>query len=322
MRERRFKRFSIRGPAVLFALVLVLAVTLTVLWNVALVHDYNRLRDLAAGGGAFHGALIAVGSALLLAIIVLSCILGIQLLTNLRWSQRQSNFLASVSHELNSPLTSIKLYAQTLRRDDLSASDRAGFVRKILFDTDRLSHIIANILRAAELDNRGEELRVVPEPVDLSRYVREYVDDARTIYAGKIEASFAAEGEARVAIDPIMFRQVLDNLFDNALRYRGDRPARVEVRVRGGEQRVELLVRDDGIGIRPEMLDNVFERFYRLEDGAAPQTGRKGMGIGLSVVRSIVRSHGGDVHAESEGRGRGTLIRIRLPALAQEPVRP
>ena len=140
MRERRFKRFSIRGPVVLFALVLVLAVTLTVLWNVALVHDYNRLRDLAAGGGAFHGALIAVGSALLLAIIVLSCVLGIQLITNLRWSQRQSNFLASVSHELNSPLTSIKLYAQTLRRDDLSAPDRAGFVRKILFDTDRLSH--------------------------------------------------------------------------------------------------------------------------------------------------------------------------------------
>ena len=306
-----------RLPAALLATVLVLVVTLMVLWNVVLVHDYNRLKELA-GGSYFHTTFIILGSALFLAITVLSTILGIRLISNLRWSQRQSNFLASVSHELNSPLSSIKLFAQTLQREGLSPADRARFTGKILVDTERLSRIVANIVRAAEVDHRGEHLTVAPAEVDLMSYLRTYVDDAQAVHAGEVEMSLAGD-EACVEIDPLMFRQVLDNLVDNAIRYRVMTPAPVALRVVRDGDWTEIQVTDQGIGLAPERLERIFDRFKRMEEGQ-PVKGRRGMGIGLSIVRSIVLSHGGTVGARSAGPGTGSTMWIRLPAIRRAEV--
>jgi len=299
--------------------VLVLVVTLMVLWNFVLVHDYRRLRELA-GGSAFHGTFIVLGSALFLAITVLLTILGIRLISNLRWSQRQSNFLASVSHELNSPLSSIKLYAQTLRQENLGPADRARFTGKILVDTERLSRIVANIVRAAEVDHRGEVLTVAPSEVDLMSYLRAYVDDAQAVRAGAVEMHLGGE-DACVEIDPFMFRQVLDNLVDNAVRYRSRTPASVELRVVRAGPWVELQVTDEGIGIPADRLEKIFERFSRLEEQERV-TGQRGMGIGLSIVRSIVQSHGGTVGARSKGQGHGATFWIRLPEVLREEAAP
>jgi signal transduction histidine kinase len=317
VREVRFRNTSVRLPAALLATVLVLVITLMVLWNVVLVHDYTRLKELA-GGGTFHWTFIILGSALFLAITVLSTILGIRLISNLRWSQRQSNFLASVSHELNSPLSSIKLFAQTLQREGLSPADRARFTGKILVDTERLSRIVANIVRAAEVDHRGEHLTVAPGEVDLMSYLRTYVDDAQAVHAGEVELSLSGD-EACVEIDPLMFRQVLDNLVDNAIRYRVKTPAPVALRVVLDGEWTEIQVIDEGAGIAPERIERIFERFSRLDDGQ-PVKGRRGMGIGLSIVRSIVLSHGGTVGARSAGPGKGSTIWIRLPAIRRAEV--
>jgi signal transduction histidine kinase len=319
VRERRFPYISIRGPVILLTVVLVLIITLTVLWNVVLARDYRLFRDLTASSDDFHTSFIALGSALFLAIIVLSVILGTQLIASVRWRQRQSRFLASVSHELNSPLSAIKLFAQTLRKESLTPEERSGFVGKIVFDVDRLAHMIANILRAAEFSHRGEELSILPSEVNLHAYLREYVSDAATVYSERVDLSLEAEEEVWVEIDPMMFRQVLDNLVDNAIRYRGNRPAKVRFLLTSHEDRVELDVSDEGVGIPAETLDDIFERFYRIE-GNEPPTGRRGMGIGLNVVRSIVRGHGGSVVAYSDGPGQGALFRIRLPAMAKEKV--
>ncbi len=184
MSERRYRKYprrSLRGPVTLFVIVLVMVVTLTVLWNFILVHDYQQLRKLAQEA-TFHGAFVAMGSALFVAIIVLSSILAAQLFDQIRFSQRQSNFIASVSHELNSPLSAIKLFAQTLRKHDIALEDRLDFVEKILFDVDRLHRLIANILRAAEADHRGQELHVVVQNVELGQYLRRYVVDAGPVY--------------------------------------------------------------------------------------------------------------------------------------------
>ncbi|MHC4338585.1 MAG: sensor histidine kinase [Planctomycetota bacterium] len=299
---------------------LVLIVTLTVLWNVVLAHDYQRFRDLAAESEAFHWTLIAVGSLLFLAIIVLSSVLGIQLFASIRWRNRQADFLATVSHELNSPLSSIKLFAQTLRRGDLDPADRAGFVSKILFDVGRLSRIIANILRAAEADNRGEELQVALQEVELGKYLHDYVDDARALYEGKLELELTGEREARASIDPMMFRQVLDNLVDNAVRYRGSGVAQMEFRLLRPDGWVELEAIDQGVGIPEEELGLIFDRFYRAEN-LSPDRRRRGMGIGLDVVRTIIRGHGGEVGARSEGPGKGTAIWVRIPGV-EEPAAP
>ena len=319
MRERRFVKLSTRGPAILLTVILVLIVTLTVLWNVVLARDYRRLRDLAAESDAFHWTFVALGSALFVAIIVLAVILGTQLIASIRWRQRQSSFLASVSHELNSPLSSIRLFAQTLRKESLRPEERVSFVGKIVFDVDRLSHMIANILRAAEFTHRGEELSVDPTQVDLLAYLREYAADAETVYAGRVELTVHGEGEIWVEIDPMMFRQVLDNLVDNSIRYRGERPARVEFRVAASDGWTVLDVADRGIGIPGDMLESIFERFYRIGTGGR-ETGRKGMGIGLSVVRSIIHAHHGTVVARSDGKDSGSVFRIRLPRLEGDTV--
>ena len=147
-------------PIVLFTIVLASVVTLTVLWHVVLFKDWAQIRELAqqaqAGGQSFHWALLALGSILFIAVVVLLSILASQLFSEIRWNERQQNFIASVSHELNSPLSSIKLYAQTLR-GPLSDDEKRKFLEVILADVDRLSHLIGNILRAA-----ADELPVRP----------------------------------------------------------------------------------------------------------------------------------------------------------------
>ncbi len=318
MSERRYRSLSIRGPVTLFVIVLVLIVTLTVLWHVALVQDYQKLKELAAQEAAFHWTFIALGSVLFLTIIVLSSSLGAQLIGHIRWSQRQSNFISSVSHELNSPLSAIKLFAQTLRNQDLAAVDRRDFVDKILFDVERLQRLIANILRAAEVDNRGDELPVLTQSVGLLGYLSDYIEDASALNRESgLELSLAGRSE-RVKLDRMMFRQVLDNLIDNAVRYRGEGPPRVELKLERVDGWAELRVRDRGMGVEAHELGHLFDRFYRSDQLARSQR-RKGTGIGLFVVRSIVEAHGGRIKAFSDGPGRGTTISIRLPALSAEP---
>ncbi len=314
MSDRRYRSLSIRKPVILFVIVLVLIVTLTVLWHVALVQDYQKLKALAAQDSAFHWTFIALGSVLFLTIIVLASILGAQLIGHIRWSQRQSNFIASVSHELNSPLSAIKLFAQTLRKRDLNTEDRLDFVEKILFDVERLQRLISNILRAAEVDNRGDELPVVMQDVELYGYLEGFIQDAATLNEESgLQLTLTGEGAQWVKLDRMMFRQVLDNLIDNAIRYRGKNHPQVDLKLTSSEEWAELRIADRGMGVGANELPHLFERFYRSE---APETQpkRKGTGIGLFVVRSIVEAHGGRVKAFSDGPGHGMTLSIRLPA--------
>ena len=306
----RYRRLSLRGPVTLFVVVLVLCVTLTVLWNVALVQEYQKLRELTHDV-TFRWGFMALGSVLFLTIIILSSVLGAQLISHIRWLQRQSNFMASVSHELNSPLSSIKLFAQTLRRPEMSDEDRLNFVGKILADVERLQRLISNILRATEVDNFGAEIPVTLQATELENYLEDYIEDVKSRH-WKAEIQFESDCASSVRLDGMMFRQVLDNLVDNAVRYRGERPARILIRhnQRGGWAKVQVI--DQGMGIDPADLPKLFDRFFQVEDPTRPR-GRRGTGIGLYVVRSIIISHEGWVEARSAGIDRGTTIHIRLP---------
>ena len=147
---------SIRGPVTIFVIVLVLVITLTVLWNVVLVHDWNRIRELAVTeaqrSGPFHTTFIALGSSLFGIIIVLLSMFGARTFSEILARRRQEGFLASVSHELNSPLQSLKLQAQTLMQPNLEATARERFLELMVEDVDRLSALIGNVLRAAQID--------------------------------------------------------------------------------------------------------------------------------------------------------------------------
>ncbi len=316
--RRRHRRLSLRRPITIFVLILVLVLTLTVLWHVRLVYDYQKLKHLAAQD-AFHWTFIALGSLLFLVIIILSSVLAAELIGHIRWSRRQSNFLASVSHELNSPLSSIKLFAQTLRRPDLKASDRLDFVNKILFDVERLQRLIANILRSADADSREDELQVVVQRVDLATYLRDFIHDANRLHASSgLEITFSGDSEMHLELDRLMFRQVLDNLVDNAVRYHGDSPPHVEINVQRVGGWAEIRIIDQGLGVSDADLPKLFERFFRAHSEVYGQRRSPGTGIGLYVVRSIVEAHGGRVRAESPGLEKGLAIIMRLP---QAPAR-
>lgn len=307
------RRLSLRRPVTIFVIILVLMLTLTALWHVRLVHDYQKLKELASQD-AFHWTFIALGSLLFVVIIVLSSILGAELFGHIRWRQRQSNFLASVSHELNSPLSSIKLFAQTLRRPDLEPDDRLDFVNKILFDVERLHRLISNILRSADADSRTEELQVVVQRVELDTYLDDFLHSARRLHAGSdLEIRIEGDRGLWLELDKLMFRQVLDNLVDNAVRYHGETTPEITLGVRRLGGWAEIRVTDQGLGVADADLPKLFDRFFRAETVVPGQRRRAGTGIGLYVVRTIVQAHGGRVRAESAGLGQGLSVAMRLP---------
>lgn len=311
--RRRHRRLSLRRPVTIFVFILALMLTLTVLWHVRLVHDYQKLKALAAQD-AFHWTFIALGSLLFLVIIILSSVLAAELISHIRWSQRQSNFLASVSHELNSPLSSIKLFAQTMRSPELATADRLDFVNKILSDVERLQRLISNILRSADADSHEDELQVVVQRVELGTYLTEYLDDANRLHAeNELQIELQGDSDMWLELDRLMFRQVLDNLVDNAIRYHGDTPPKVIIEVRPSGGWAEIRVIDHGVGVSETELPKLFDRFFRAEALGPGQRRRHGTGIGLYVVRSIVQAHGGRVRAESAGIGKGLAIVMRLP---------
>jgi len=311
--KRRLER-SITFPVVVFIVVLVIVVILGLLWNVVLVNDYRQIRELAmhapAGGAGFHWALLALGSLLFISVVVLLSVLAAQLFSEIRWNERQQNFIASISHELNSPLSSIKLYAQTLR-GEVTPEDRARFLQVILTDVDRLAHLISNIMRAAQEDR----LPARPEPVPVAPYLEAYQAEIASQFLrrgrGDEIVLKPVDPELHAMLDRTLFRQVLDNLVDNATKYARNQKTRIEIEALERDRRLVLTVKDDGIGIPKSELRKVFERFYRIEGDS--ERSRKGTGLGLFIVRSIVTAHEGDVYAESEGKDRGCTFRIELP---------
>jgi signal transduction histidine kinase len=310
----RLKR-SLTPAVVMFAIVLAITIMLAVLWQVALVTDYNQIRRLAnmaeTGHEPFHWGVVAVGSTLIVAIIVLVSIIASQLFSEIRWNERQQNFIASVSHELNSPLSSIKLYAQTLQGEALTVGERNKFLSVILADVDRLAHLIRNILRAAQIDTLPVRTELVPLAPYLEAYVAEIGLQLAHRGRGDEIKLLPIDADLHAMLDRTLFRQVLDNLVDNAIKYSRENRVKIEIEARQAKEETEILVRDDGIGIPRSELKKIFDRFYRIEGDA--QRSRKGTGLGLFIVRSIVELHDGEISAESEGPHRGSTFTITLP---------
>ena len=318
--QRRIR--SLRGTVILFVIALALVLALLVLWNVVLAVDLQRIKELMAErdretGSAFHWTFIALGSVLFVATIVLISILGAQLVHHVRYTQRLSTFIATFTHELNSPLASIKMFAQTLRRSELSPDERTRFLDLILSDTERLRRQITNVLDTARLDSLLG-LRIAPEPTQLGSYLQEFVTEKRLLLRTSPDASLdlRIDTDAVASIDPHAFRNVLDNLLDNAIKYSAPNPPHVTIALDAHPQCVSLEVSDRGAGIPPNDLELIFERFGR---SGGHSNRRQGTGLGLWIVHQIVSAHSGRIRARSPGLDQGTTFRIELPLTKVDP---
>jgi len=237
--------------------------------------------------------------------------LCVWLVNEMRFNQRQRAFLDAVTHELKTPLASFRLYLDTLGRHDLEADRRGEFIGRMQEDLDRLDRTIGQVLAAAHAEERVKQPQ---EVVDLQAILGDCVDRVRERHHLEPAAVRLGTLEAvSVRGDPAELDVIFSNLLDNAVKY-----SRQPVDVRVGVQtthdgRVKVEITDRGIGIPPRELRRIFQRFYRA--GREVQRTVAGLGLGLFVVRNLVRRQGGNVVAKSEGSGRGSRFVVTLRAV-------
>jgi signal transduction histidine kinase len=234
------------------------------------------------------------------------------LIREFRRNEQHDAFINSVTHELKTPITSIRLYLETLKTREISKEQREEFYNIMLADSDRLLHTVEQVLHAGRTSHPR---RINASIIDLGQMVHECLDLARVQYnldADALRYSEALdEPRALVSGEPEELRAAVSNLLDNAVKY-SDQEVRVSVEVATLDaKRVAVRVADHGIGIQGPQLKRIFKRFYRAPGGLMARF--KGTGLGLFIVRSIVEKHGGRVFAESAGLGQGSTFTIHLP---------
>jgi len=259
------------------------------------------------------GVLAILGVIFFLLIIAGMVLNTIFLVREIRRNEQQDSFLNAVTHELKTPVASIRLYLQTLQSRELDAEKRREFYRIMLEDSDRLIHTIEQVLRAGSTRSRFR--REARSRVDLAEIARECVELARTRFhldeASLTFENHASGDAARVLGNVEELKAAIWNLIDNAVKYsQSDINIRVELE-EVAPARVAVRVSDRGIGISSTELKRIFRRFYRTPALGAVRT--KGSGLGLFIVRSVAKNHGGRAFAESSGAGQGSRLTLLLP---------
>jgi two-component system sensor histidine kinase SenX3 len=234
------------------------------------------------------------------------------LIREIRRNEQHDSFINAVSHELKTPIASLRLYLDTLRSRQLSAEQQQEYFRDMKEDVDRLDADVEQVLKAAEV--RGRARRPF-SAVNVEALAAQCAERARTRHQLSDEAlrfqSNVNGTQPLVMGDEDDLRTAFNNVIDNAVKYSGDTIA-VEVNVSVPDpQHVRVQVRDHGVGIPRRELKQVFRRFYRVKGRGV--AGIRGSGLGLFIVRTIARRHGGRVEAHSEGEGRGTTVDLTLP---------
>ena len=278
------------------------AISLNIGW-IVITAESARLRVLVFGIITF-GLIIA-------GLIVYTVFLVLEI----RRNEDHDTFINSVTHELKTPIASIRLYLETLQSRALNDEQRRGFYDVMLADADRLNRTVEQVLRAGVASQKPKV--IARAPVDMSALARECMDLAvarHHLQPGAIALESHDEGPLMVRGDAEELRTSLTNLLDNAVKYSSD-AVRVTVSVAApSPDTVWVRVQDRGVGIPRKQLKRIFHRFYRVQTRGLKQV--KGTGLGLYIVRSIARAHGGRVFAQSEGEGRGATFTLELPRLA------
>ena len=257
-----------------------------------------------------HGVLLFLGILLLAAVISGVVLNTIFLVREIRRNEQHDAFINAVTHELKTPVASIRLYLETLQTRQVDEAKRQEFYRTMLEDSDRLLATIEQVLRTGRVGSTAHRLN--PTRIDLDEVIRSSVEVVRTLHRVPAEGlRYQPCGPATVFGDLDEIRAAVTNLIDNAVKYSA---ATVNVTVETARldgRFVVLRVKDQGPGIPKSELNRVFRRFYRVPGPLASRI--KGTGLGLYIVRSVAKRHGGRVWAESEGPGLGSTFALQLP---------
>lgn len=276
-----------------------LAIALNVSWIVL------NLREVAM---LIFGVVVFL---LIIAGVVLNTIF---LVREIRRNEQHDSFINAVTHELKTPIASIRLYLETLQTRQVDEAKREEFYRIMLEDSDRLLHTVEQVLRASRTGHKRRKIHdavldlgdLVRESLELARK-RAHLDDRTLRYR---EVLWNDE-PALVRGDADELRAAVSNLIDNAIKY-SDKEIDIQVELSAmDDKEVQIRVTDRGIGIPRAEINQIFKRFYRVPLRMAVRI--KGTGLGLFIVRSVISKHGGKTFAESAGEGLGSTFTIQLP---------
>jgi signal transduction histidine kinase len=296
-------RRSTRWPITLGVVLIVLLVALSVGW--VIVSASAALKSEHSG---VYWTLLAIGSTffvLVLVGVVLYLVLSVKAI---RLNQRQSNFIDAVTHELKSPIASLKLYLQTLTRHQVTMEQQADFQQFMLDDLERLDQLIDHLLDAARLEH--SQLATDAENVSLDHLLTHTAKLACERYRLPEETIQLRLEPAIVHARPADLEIVFRNLLDNAIKYSGDNP-RIEVEAHGNHSLATVRIGDNGPGIPVNLRRKIFGRFVRL--GSELERKTAGTGLGLYIVRTLVKRMGGKIQVHNKTNGTGTVFEVELP---------
>ncbi|MBW3600728.1 MAG: GHKL domain-containing protein [Planctomycetes bacterium] len=281
------QRRSLGLPITLGVVMIVLLAALAVGWVVLAV--YGALGSVK--WAPLYWTLLSVGSTCFVLVLVGVVIYLVLSIKAINLNQRQSNFIDSVTHELKSPIASLKLYLQTLRVHELSREEQSRFYDHMLEDVERLDQLINHLLDAARLDRHAEPRE--EEDVELSQVLRQCCDDVALRYRLAGDALHLDVAPCRVRARPVDLEMIFRNLIDNAAKYAEETQPCIHVELQRDAEWAVVRVADNGRGIPRHLRHKVFGRFVRL--GMELERKKKGTGLGLYIVRTIVRRLRGTV---------------------------
>lgn len=295
-------RRSLSWPITLGVSMILLLVALAVGWIIVTARS-----ALEGEEAALYWTLLAVGTTFLVLLLVGVVVYLLLSIKSVRLSQRQSNFIDSVTHELKSPIASLKLYLQTLTRRKVSDEQAEGFHRSMLEDLERLDNLINHLLDAARIDR--EPIEAPLEEVDLAQLIRSIAHTACQHYRLPDEAVELRLSPATLRGRPADLEIVFRNLIENALKYSAPQP-KVEVDLSARDGRVTARISDNGPGIPINLRRKIFGRFVRL--GSELERKQAGTGLGLFIVHQLVRRMRGKITVRGRGSQRGTVFEVEL----------
>ncbi|MFP3941131.1 MAG: sensor histidine kinase [Acidobacteriota bacterium] len=300
-----------------YVLSLVVVVALLVVWVVYVVQSKARIDDLAdrvgVSVGQAHWAVLLVGCGLAVLLIVELTSQLAKRFADYRYTRKQEEFVATVTHELRTPLAAIKLHAQTLERNGVSGAERQRSLGFILQEAERMETLVEDVLESSRLVARRKRLEL--HPVSLEDFFRRYAEEATVrVETRGVRFTSRLETKSVVLATEDALKRLLDNLVENAVRF-SQPGGEVRCRVRDHGSRAVIEVEDDGVGIPKKELKRVFDRFYQVTRSGGVRG--PGTGLGLFIVSGLVRELRGEIRAFSHEGRPGTRFRIELPAAGE-----
>lgn len=293
---------SISTPITLTSIAVTVAIGLLIGWTLGF-----------ADGAPHQTWLLILGVTSCAFLVLVLLMFGVGLSRGILELRRQNTFVDSVTHELKSPLASLKLCLETLEREDIRPDQRSEVRAMMLEDVERLSAFIDDILEASRLSHLREGVPLTA--IRLDTLVRDCAAKVtpRHGFAPGAGVTVDIPPELTVVSDRTSLETIFKNLVDNAIKYSGPEPDVRVTATQRPDRAVVATISDRGIGIPPQDLRRVFTRFYRVDDEAV--RARRGTGLGLFVVAALVRALGGRLEATSDGPGKGTTMTLTLPPM-------